>query len=342
MRSLPGRFLLLLVLLAVVAVAVWWQHPGRETEAAPPSPEAVRTVAVFPFVGTDEESALVGRGVFHLLSHRLSGNGVWRRLAPQSLLRPAAPNVVWDIERARMRARELGAAAFVWGSVQVRGSDVTLEGKWFEVDAPVAATAAEASGALRSLPALVDRLAEQLEARRIARDEVRIARVAAVTSDSLPALLAYVRAEDGLGAGDLATAQHELEQAIEADPQFALAYLRLAEVAAWRRQDERAAQARQNALLLSNRLPVQERAFVDLLLLRLRGQGNEAASGYEAFLRSQPYEWEAWCGLADLRWEQGDAAGALQVVERVRSLLPSDADACGARARGWVHERGGS
>lgn len=337
MASLPGRMLLLLTLLVVVAAAVWWQ---RETGTAKDAQDraVVRTVAVFPLAAALPQagSELTGSGVGYLLAHRLSGNGPWRRIAPHSLLRKTEPRTSWGVDRARARTAELGAAAFVVGSVRLRGEEVDLEALWFDADSPVPGSTARASGPVRHLARLVDDLGEQLEKRRLSPEEVHIARVAAVTSDSLPALLAYFRAEDGLGQGDFATAQAELERAVEADPQFALAYYRLAEIAAWRGEEERAAQARQNALLLSNRLPVQERALCELWVLRLRNQLEDAARGYESLLQQQPSEWEAWCGLAEVRWQQGDRLGVTRAVQRARPLLADAVDVCGARARGWL------
>lgn len=337
MEWLPRRVLLLLLLLVVVVVAVWWQR-GEVNSKAVQKAQVVQTVAVFPLATPQgaEDSDLIGLGVGYLLAHRLSGNGPWRRVAPHSLVRDAEVRGSWNVDQARTRSIELGAAAFVLGSVQVRGQEVDVEAQWFDAHSPEPASTARASGAKRNLPSVVDRLAEQLERQRVAPDLVRIARVAAVTSDSFPALLAYFRAEDRLAHGELAGAQEELERAIEEDPHFALAYYRLAEIAAWRGEEERAGQARQNALLLSNRLPTQERALAELWLLRLRNQLEEAQRGYELFLRQQPSEWEAWCGLAELRWQQGDRSGATLAMQKARPLLANVSDVCGARARGWL------
>ncbi|MCX8071820.1 MAG: hypothetical protein N3C12_05145 [Candidatus Binatia bacterium] len=331
MRTLPSRFLLLLVLIGVVAGAVMWQRIREQNASSSPSVrEAVRTVAVFPLVPADDESRAVASGTALLLAHRLSGNGPWRRIPGQCLLPATGAPVVWDAHTARQRALELGAAAFVLGRVRVAQGQVEAEVQWYDVTDPVPRAAARASGALRRLAGVVDRLAEELEAGRVATEQIRIARVAAVTSDSFPALLAYFRAEEHLQEGNLPAAEEQLDSAVAEDPQFALAYYRLAEVARRLGHSERAAQARQNALLLSNRLPVQERTLSDLLVLRLRQQTAEAEQGYRELVQQQPSEWEAWCALAELAKRRGEVARSEEALRRVRQLLPSQSDACGA------------
>ncbi len=338
MRTVPGRFILLLVLLAVVVAAVWWQqrHERSDDTVGGSAAQAVRTVAVFPLVARSAESQPLASGLARLLAHRLSGNGPWRRIPGQCLRIVEGRGPMWTAESARARARELGAVAFILGQVDVAQGQVEVEARWFDLASPEPGATARAQGSLRRLAAVVDRLAEQLEAGRIRAEQIRIARVAAVTSDSLPALLAYFAAEEHAELGELAAAEEALDRAIEADPQFALAYYRLAEVAQQLRHEERAAQARQNALLLSNRLPVQERALVDLWVLRMRQQTQEAERGYETLLGQQPSEWEAWCGLGELARQRGDEARVREVLERVTSILPSQSDPCGARARGWL------
>ncbi|GBD26504.1 hypothetical protein HRbin30_01836 [bacterium HR30] len=338
MRTLPARLILLLLLIAAVATAVWWRQSSerRGESASGAHTEAVRTVAVFPLTAANEESESVASGVGRLLAHRLSGNGPWRRIPGQCLRAGGSQAGAWTIEAARMRARELGAAAFVVGHVQLAQNQIEVEAQWFDLSDPEPRATARATGALRGLTAVVDRVAEQLEAGRIRPEQVRIARVAAVTSDSLPALLAFFAAEEHLELGQLGAAEEALDRAVEADPQFALAYYRLAEIAGLLGDEERAAQARQNALLLSNRLPVQERALSELLVLRLRQQLAEAEQGYRSLLGQQPSEWEAWCALGELAKLRGDLTEVRKALEQVRRIFPSQGDPCGARAKGWL------
>lgn len=338
MRTLPARVILLLLLIVAVVAAVWWQqrHEREGRVATHDSGKAVLTVAVFSPRARNAESQPLASGVGRLLAHRLSGNGPWRRIPGECLRAAESAALVWTTEAARIRARELGAAAFIVGQVELAENQIEIEAEWFDVSDPGPRATARARGALRRLPALVDQLAEQLEAGRIRPEQIRIARVAAVTSDSLPALLAYFTAEERFEVGALAEAEEALDRAIEADPQFALAYYRLAEVASQLGHEERAAQARQNALLLSNRLPAQERDLAELLVLRLRQQTAEAEQGYRTLLGRQPSEWQAWCALAELAGTRGDTAQVYEILEHVERIFPSTRDPCRARARGWV------
>lgn len=330
MRSLPYRFLLLLLLLATVIGAVWyqWYWPAGPPAA---SQAPVRAVAIVPFLvrGT-EEATLLGRGLPLLLAARISGNGAWRRVPPQVVAARSKAGGFSLEERGEVvsLARALGAAAAVTGEIATDRGHLVVRAAWLEPTggpSPATFQPVEVHGHIGQLAALVDRLADSLLAGKIATDEIRIARLASVTSPENAALLAFLAGEEQFAHANYDGARRHWEEAVQADPQFALAYLRLAELQGWLGEREHSIQARQQALLLSNRLPAAERELLDLTLLAMRGEWARAHAGYRALLAQMPNEWEGWCGWADLYRMQGDTEGARQAAAHASALLPQHA-----------------
>ncbi len=324
MALLPWRLALLLALLAVVITAVWYR--SRQDAVDGHTPAEYRVVAVAPFaLAAGEDPERLAFGLPRLLAARIAGNGGWRRVAPEVVAArsgAAAPSLR-EPAAARSLAQRLVAQAIVVGELRMTTSTVQARAAWLSAAEPEGEpVVVEASGQPGKWAELVDRLADALLQNRLAPDEVRIARVGAVTSSDPDALRAFLAGEERFFRGDYRQARLLWQEAIAADPQFALAYLRLAELHRWLGERELAVQARQNALLLSNRLPVSEREWLELELLAMRGEIRKALDGYRALLALVPNDWEGWCGLADLYRLQGEAAAAREALAQATHLLP--------------------
>jgi tetratricopeptide (TPR) repeat protein len=263
----------------------------------------------------------LGDGVVHLLSARLGGNGELRRISPHTVLSRARSQSQGSLDGAAAAslARDLGASSFVSGSLVLAGDELQISAAWHEVDGTDPPVEHRVQGGSQDLAELIDQLGERLTTGRVSADDVHIARVAAVTSQSPAALQSYLDAEAALTAADYAEAMRHFEAAIQHDPQFALAYFRLSEIARWRSLEETAAAARQQALLLSNRLPMQERLLLDIELDELRGDLESARRRYRELLAVAPDEWEAWLRLAQIT---PDPSAAGEALGRVQALLP--------------------
>lgn len=321
----PGVRLVLLLLLVVGASGyVYWteffgrEAPVRYLRTLPAHPHAV---AVFPFRTAAPLWRTLGDGVAHLLSARLGGNGELRRVNPHAVLSRvhALPPQSLDAAGAASIARDLGARSFVLGSLVVAGEHLQLTAAWHDVDGKGEAVEQRIEGEKQHLTDLIDQLGERLIGARVGSDDMHIARVAVVSSQSAPALQSYLDGEAAFSEGDYPRAMQALEVAVGHDPQFAMAYLRLSLIARWRELDEPAAAARQQALLLSNRLPMQERILLDIELDEARGELESARQRYRDLLAVAPDEWEAWLRLAEIAVDQSSAREALG---RAQALLP--------------------
>jgi hypothetical protein len=135
-------------------------------------------------------------------------------------------DAIQDMIAARLMATELGAGQVLHG--EVGGTPERLS-----IEVVLGRARARVQGNADSLPYLTDRLAARLLAIQAARDSEELA---ALTATSLPVLRAYLA---GLHAyrrgrgGSPSEAQEDFERAIFLDSTFALANLRLAELAWW-------------------------------------------------------------------------------------------------------------
>jgi len=133
-------------------------------------------------------------------------------------------DAIQDMIAARLMAAELGAGQVLRGEVGGTPERLTIE-------AVLGRARARVQGNADSLPYLTDRLTARLLAVQAARDSEELA---ALTATSLPALRAYLAGRQAYRRGRLGAASEaseHFERALFLDSTFALAGLRLAEIA---------------------------------------------------------------------------------------------------------------
>lgn len=204
------------------------------------SPEAVPSrdlVAVLPFrvTGASADLAYLREGMIDLLVPMLSGEGGSGVVLPRTVMRAwrqATSSETQDLPDAAalVLARRLGAGRILFGSVVGTSERLVLTASLVDVAEAKAVAQASASGPSDSLSALIDRLAAGLLARQAG---VLEARVATLTSTSLPAIRAYLGGQAAYRRGEYATAVTDFTDALELDSTFALANLGLVSAATW-------------------------------------------------------------------------------------------------------------
>jgi DNA-binding SARP family transcriptional activator/TolB-like protein len=307
----PGRRRLLIasLLAPLVAAAVLLWRDAPRADVQPDDVTAPYRVAVMPFiVRGDDELAYLGEGMVDLLSVNLDGAGDLRSVNPRTLLslvaRRGGTASVQDLDRARSVARELGARAYVLGTVVALGKHVRIAAWLYPLD-PTDGDTVQASveGDVRDAATLVDGLTTQLLLGRTRGESTNFARLAAGTTLSLPALKAYLDGETRWRARQSDSALAAFRRAVEHDTTFALAYYRLAVAAEWSLAGD-PEDAVQRALRYSDRLPVRYRQLLKAFDARRRGSVAKAESLYVSVLRSDPDDGEAWFQLGTLRTPQ--------------------------------------
>ncbi len=290
---------------ALMVISGSWT--GLETAGVPLGRQS-NIVAVFPFAVLGEPSlAYVGEGAPALLSTGLDGAGDLRSIHPRALARPeaAAPTP----EQAQRTAEILGAGMFVTGDVVATGSRLRISASLFRVDPPGhKLETAMVEGPADSLFALVDQLTARLIAAGRESPARGVARLAARTTHSIPALKAYLEGEWEFQRGTFPRAIAGYQRAIALDTAFALAYYRLAQAYTWSAVDS-SRWAAEQAARYGERLPPPERELVEAFLHYERGDADDAERRYREILRRRPEEVDAIFNLGEVLFHFNPSRG---------------------------------
>jgi DNA-binding SARP family transcriptional activator/TolB-like protein len=287
-------------------------------------------VAVLPFrvTGATADLAYLREGMVDLLVPTLSGDTGSRVILPRTVMRAWREAVSGDGQdlpdaAALTLARRLGAGRLLLGSVVGTPQRLVLNASLVDAADGKAGAQATVTGPSDSLSALIDQLAAQLLARQAGEVE---ARVATLTSTSLPALRAYLGGQAAYRRGEYSSAVKYFHDALDLDSTFALADLGLASAETW----IGGASGRTVAWNNRARLGWRDRALLAAMAgpeyprpSSLPGQRAAWVGALEA-LPDQP---EAWFWLGEFYFHEGAAlrlasphGWAAQALERAIAL----------------------
>jgi len=301
-----------------------------------PSPDLV---AVLPFtVSAPAKYAYLAEGMVDLLSTKLDGTRALRVLDPRTLLGWLAQHGRDSDSVVRDAAGRFDAAYVLTGSVVVGGERVQLTATLYDRRGTVELVAEAAGEAENELFDLVDEIARQLLASRSSGPAGRVARLAAHTTRSLPALKHYLEGEHAFRAGEYFQAIAAYQQAAAAAPDFALAHYRLAAALAACAMPEGARLSASQAQAHRSRLAPHDRLWLDAQLAWLEGRSTEAERLYSDIVALYPDNVEAWYLLGDLLLHHNPYRGrsiteARVPLERAIALDPDHVSAMGHLAR---------
>jgi serine/threonine-protein kinase len=318
----------LAAVLAVLAVAVLWQ-----TRSAPPPASAgvsSSALAVLPFTVRGGDTLGLGEGMVGLLGTKLDGAGDLHAVDSRAVLSYAARqgSSVLGPDQGRAIAEHFGAGMFVLGDVLTVSGRLRLTASMYDAHGGSrAAASASVEGSADRVFELVDSLAAQL-LKGWSGQEYRLTGIAAMTTQSLPALKAYLDGESAFRAGNFDAAVEGFQRAVAQDPQFALAWYRMSIAAEWLTRTDIARNAAEHAVQMADRLSEHDRQLLQALVATRRGAASEAARLYQNVLATYPNDVEAWLQLGEVQFHYGPLAGqsiseARPTWRRVAALEPA-------------------
>jgi serine/threonine protein kinase/tetratricopeptide (TPR) repeat protein len=154
-----------------------------------------------------------------------------------------------------------------------------------------------------------------------------------VMTKSVPALRAYDEALQLSRAGKYQDAAKKFEDAVAEDPNFALAYSKLALSYHSLGFDDRAEQASRRAVTLSDGLPTQEKYLIDASHDVIMNDTAAAISAYEKLTLGTPNDTETQLMLAGLYEQVSNYDEARKRLTRVRSADSKNVDVLLASGR---------
>jgi DNA-binding SARP family transcriptional activator/TolB-like protein len=314
----------LLVLVAVGAMIRALRPAPAVTDRATVSPT---TIAVLPFAyqGT-QDLAYLGEGMMDLLSANLDGAGEIRTVDPGAVLalfRQVGSGRL-EPEQARKLAARLGAGSYVLGNVVETGGRIRIGARLHSGDRNEGRRQALVEGRSPQLFQLVDGLTAQLIAQQSGGPAGALPRLAALTTDSLAALKAYLEAEGHFRAWRPDSSIQAAQRALRIDSSFALAHYRLATALMWT-EGRDAAAAVDRALRHGHGLSQRDHRLIEGFAALLHGRVAEAERIYREIVTRNPDNLEATFHLARLITSWSGVVGgswldARELFERVLSI----------------------
>jgi hypothetical protein len=211
---------------------------------------------------------------------------------------------------AAARARALGAAHFVVGSVVEAGGQIHVTARLHRADGDLGAVVSDRAGGEAEIFDLVDDLVRQLIGSAFP-GTTSLERSAAHATRSLPALRHFLQGERLFRNGQHQDAVAAFDNAAVEDSAFALAHYRSAIALLWsdNADFDRARIKAATALAHGERVSALERDLFLALDEFLRGRLPRAERLYESVLVRQPENIEAWFQLAETRFHYGGLNG---------------------------------
>lgn len=309
------------------------------SQAAPRSArDRSATIAVLPFTFSGKpELGYLGEGMADLLGLAICGTEELNCLDTRAILtwftkqgRGAGTERLTDPELCRAVGERFNAGLCILGGIVQAGDQLRAQATLYasgSPEAPRLRVAAE-SGIDEPL-ALADRLAAQLLVQGVGAPASELARTAALTTDSLPALKLYLNGEQAIRAGRFTPAVEMFQRAVLEDPHFSLAHYRIAALAEWAGLIPLAQGAAAEALRGADRLPVNDRRLLEALHAYIEGDIQRAERLYREIIAIYPESTEAWAQLAKLGYFLNSLRGrrfveAAAPLERARALDPDN------------------
>ncbi len=295
-----------------------------------PRKRSPNLVAVLPFtVRGPVELQYLRDGMVDLLAAKLDGAGALRTVEPRSMLhymRSLSGSEI-DVHEARAVSERFGAEWCLFGSVVVTGERLHVAVTLCQAQGQREIRADVGNYGEGEIFKAVDEIARHILSQWTISYGGMMARLAAVTTESVTALKAYLVGERAFRAGRFADAAAAYEQAVGEDPTFALGHYRLAAAYAARGAPEAAGEPCARAWEHRQRLNPRFQLLVEAQAATLRGAAGNAEGLCRSVIRQIPKNVEAWFLLGETYFHYNPDRGrsimeAHRPFERVLDLDP--------------------
>jgi tetratricopeptide (TPR) repeat protein len=311
---------------------------------APPTVKApVASLAILPFVNASGDSSLdwLGASLADMLTTDVGHSSKLRTVSPDRLhdvmkdlhmARDAQP----DPQSLKQLSEFVSAQTVVFGQYTKAGDKIRIDATLKDLKQGRTQTlSAEAASDKELLPA-VDRLAEQVRQNlSLSGDVVKELQSQAFrpTSNSIEALKSYNEGLEFARQGNNLEAQKKFEAATQADPQFALAFARLAQTYSNLGYDNEADKYSRQAVDLAQQLPPGERYLIEAGNARISNNVQKGIEAYENLAKASPDDPDIQFALAQMYESASDYDKAREHYAKVLEQDPKYVDALLASGR---------
>ncbi|HKM80966.1 MAG TPA: tetratricopeptide repeat protein [Candidatus Acidoferrum sp.] len=334
-RGVPWKWIAPGVIVLLLGIG-GWVYRGRL--GSPPGTKAAAgpeiSLAILPFHNATSDQSIdwIGASLADMLSTDVGQSSHMRVVTPdrvRQILKDLRipPNASIDPDMLRRIAELSNADTVVSGQYAKFGDqiqiDATLQDLKHNRRQPLKMQAASE----KEIPTTVDGLAELIRKNlSLSSDVLKELKASAFqpSSKSVPALRDYSQSVQLLRDGKNLEAIATLQAAIKEDPQFALAYSRLAETDSALGYDTEAEGYSRKAVDLSQQLPIAEKYLIEANHARVMKDNKKAIEAYENLAKTFPDNTDVEYALGSLYVETGDYDKAREQFARILQSDPKN------------------
>jgi serine/threonine protein kinase/tetratricopeptide (TPR) repeat protein len=331
------------VLVLAVGAVVGIRYAIRAGTSAVQGP--VTSLAIIPFYNSSGDASLswIGSSIAEALNTDIGRSSRLRMVSPDRLQQVlsdlrVSPQSQIDLQTVKNIAQFVHADTIIFGQYEKSGAQIRINATVADVKndrtIPVNIDAANDQQLLNSLDKLAGDLREKLAANAEMLKELQ-SNSQHVTTKSVPALRAYDQGLQLKRSGDNTQALKMFEEATAQDPNFAMAFSKLAQTYAALGYDDKAYKASRQAMDLAdnNNLSPRDRYLVQATHAGIMHDTGKAIAAYQELEKIDPDDSEIQFDLAKLYESASNYDQARKYLTRVLASDPNNIEALLASAR---------
>jgi len=318
------------VLFATLGIA----FRGKIFPAKRAAPVEQASLAIFPFRNPSGDASLdwLGPSLADMLSTDVGQSARLRTISPDRLHQVLSdlkitPGAAIDPATVGRIAEFSNADTVVWGQYARFGEQIRIDATLLDLKHNRRAPLKIEAASEKEIPGTVDGLAELIRKNlAVSSDVLKELKASSFqpSSKSVPALRDYNQGVQLLRNGKNLEAVKTLQAAVQEDPQFALAYSRLAETDSALGYDSDAEKYSRKAVELSQQLPLAERYLIEANHARIMKDNKKAIEAYENLAKTFPDNADVEYTLGNLYVEKGDYDKARSQFSKILNSDPKN------------------
>jgi len=305
---------------------------GSAAKRGPPAEQA--SLAMLPFRNASGDTSLdwLGPSLADMLSTDVGQSAHLRTISPDRLhqvlsdLRITSGTTIDPTMIGRI-AEFSSADTVVWGQYAKFGEHIRIDATLLDLKHNRRAPLKIEAASEKEIPATVDGFAELIRKNlAVSPDVLKELKASSFqpSSKSVPALRDYNQGVQLLREGKNLEAVKNFKAATKADPQFALAFSKLAETYANLGYDSEAEQSARRAVELSESLTPAEKYAISASQARISKNYPKAIEAYENLAKISPDNTNVRSALGALYEDTGDFPKASEHYQKVLAANPKD------------------
>jgi eukaryotic-like serine/threonine-protein kinase len=333
----------------VVLAALGMAYRSKIFPAKRAAPVEQASLAILPFRNASGDASLdwLGPSLADMLSTDVGQSARLRTISPDRLHQVLSdlritPGTSIDPTMVGRIAEFSNADTVVWGQYAKFGEQIRIDATLLDLKHNRRAPLKIEAASEKEIPGTVDAFAELIRKNlAVSSDVLKELKASSFqpSSKSVPALRDYNQGVQLLRDGKNLEAAKLFQAAVKNDPQFALAYSRLAETDSALGYDSDAEQNSRKALELSQQLPTTERYLIEANHARIVKDNKKAIQIYEKLAQSMPGNLDIQYALGSLYLDQSDYGQARTHYANVLKSDPKNLNAL--LYTGWVEVASG-